>query len=92
MKRLIKKSVIREAYVAKSELEKIIGYLVTRSSGLRLEKIHFDEIIEHFENNGGSLKGLKGKEKEDSSKYYEKLHNSIDYVLKKHKLKTKNKK
>ncbi|AEO93284.1 gp13 [Bacillus phage G] len=88
MKRLISKTAAR--YAASGEMEKLIGYLVTRSSGLRLEKQHFDDIIEHFNENGGSLKGIQGKEKEDKGFYYEKLHNSIDKILKKHKLKNKN--
>lgn len=87
MKRLINKTAAH--YAAKGEMEKLIGYLVTRSSGLKLEQIHFEDIIEHFSENGGSLKGIQGKEKEEKGHYYEKLHKSIDHVLKKHKLKNK---
>ena len=83
MKRLMKKA----EYEAKQQLEKLIGYLVTRRSGLRLDKNHFDEIIEHFESNGGNLDGIQSKNKEDKSEHYEKLHNSIDKVLTKHKMK-----
>lgn len=74
-------------YKAKSDLEKIIGYLVTRRSGLKLDKHHFEEIIEHFKNNGGHLTGLRSKK--DKQIHYEKLHNSIDYVLRKYNLKNK---
>lgn len=81
MKRLIK------AYAAKSELEKLIGYLVTRRSGLRLNKEHFEQIIAHFESNGGHLEGIKGKKDHDKSKFYEMLHGSIDHILKKHNMK-----
>ena len=83
MKRLLKKS----AYKTVSPMEKIIGYLVTRRSGLKLEKHHFDEIIEHFESNGGHLEGIQGKNNHNSDHYYEKLHNSIDHVLIKYDMK-----
>lgn len=83
MKRLIRKS----EYRASNQLEKIIGYLVTKRSGLRLEKKHFDEIIGHYESNGGHLDGIQGKKNHDKNHFYEKLHNSIDYVLKKYKMK-----
>ena len=85
MKRLINRTAAH--YAAKGELEKLIGYLVTRSSGMKLEKEHFNDIVEHFHENGGSLKGIQGKEENDKGHYYEKLHNSIDHVLKKHKMK-----
>lgn len=90
MKRLLSKTA--ESYAAKGELEKLIGYLVTRSSGLKLEQLHFDDIINHFHESEGSLKGIQGKEEHAKGHYYEKLHNSIDHILKKHKLKNKNKK
>jgi hypothetical protein len=83
MKRLI------TAYAASKELEKLIGYLVTRRSGLKLDQHHFDEIISHFEENGGHLHGIQGKLDDHKSVHYEKLHNSIDHILKKHKLKKK---
>lgn len=81
MKRLISKV----AYSAKGELERLIGYLVTRRSGLKLDQKHFDEIIEHFHDNGGHLKGIQSKKEKGA--HYEKLHNSIDTILRKHKMK-----
>lgn len=89
MKRLMTKTATK--YIASGDLERLIGYLVTRSSGLRLDKVHFDDIIEHFHDNDGHIHGIQGKLKDDKSVHYEKLHNSIDHVLKKHKLKKKNK-
>ncbi|MNJ90035.1 hypothetical protein D3C87_76260 [compost metagenome] len=89
MKRLISKTA---AYTAEHELEKLIGYLVTRSSGLKLDKEHFNDIVDHFHENGGHMDGIKGKHEHPKSVHYEKLHNSIDHVLKKHNLKNKNKK
>lgn len=88
MKRLMSKSAKYSGSI-KTQLVKLIGYLVTRRSGLKLDDIHFDQIIEHFEDNGGHLHGIQGKKKEDKSVHYEKLHNSIDHVLKKHKMKKK---
>lgn len=82
MKRLISK---QAAYSARGELEKLVGYLVTRRSGVKLEEQHFKEIIEHFSENGGNLKGIQGKK--TKGEHYEKLHNSIDTILKKHKMK-----
>lgn len=90
MRRLISKTAAH--YAAKGELEKLIGYLVTRSSGLKLEQLHFNDIIDHFHENEGSLAGIQGKDDHGKGHHYEKLHNSIDHVLKKHKLKNKNKK
>lgn len=84
MKRLIAK---KAAYAAKGELEKLIGYLVTRRSGLKLEEEHFADIIDHFHENGGHIDGIKGRNGHDKNVHYEKLHNSIDHGLKKHKLK-----
>lgn len=87
MKRLISKTA--SSYIAKGDLEKLIGYLVTRSSGLRLEGLHFEQIIDHFHENGGHIHGIKGKLDDSKSVHYEKLHNSIDHVLTKHKMKGK---
>lgn len=86
MKRLIRKAL---NYKPSSELEKLIGYLVTRRSGLKLEKEHFIQIVNHFEENGGHLEGIQGKKNYNKSEFYELLHNSIDHVLKKHNLKKK---
>lgn len=81
MKRLLTK----KAYNANGELERLIGYLVTRRSGLKLDSHHFDQIIAHFHENGGHLDGIQSKE--HKGKHYEKLHNSIDEILKKHDMK-----
>lgn len=86
MRRLIRRS----NYEAKTELERLIGYLVTRRSGLRLDKHHFDEIIAHFHDSGGRLEGLK--DRLNSRVHYERLHESIDYVLKKYDLKGRKRK
>lgn len=86
MKRLIRKA---SNYKPTGQLEKLIGYLVTRRSGLKLDKEHFKEIVEHYKENGGHLEGVQGKKDYDKSKYYEMLHNSIDHVLKKSGLKKK---
>ncbi len=84
MKRLIKKS----NYVAKGELEKLIGYLVTRRSGVKLNKKHFDEISKHFIDSGGHMKGIKGN-KVEKTEHYLKLHDAIDTVLTNHKINKK---
>lgn len=84
MKRLIRKA---EKYVPSSQIEKLIGYLVTRRSGLTLKEEHFKQISEHFKNAGGHLEGIQGKKGYNKSEFYELLHSSIDYVLKKHKMK-----
>jgi hypothetical protein len=78
MKRLIKKV----SYNARGELEKLIGYLVTKRSGLRLNKDQFNEISMHFVDSGGHMDGIKtnGSEKQE---HYLKLHKAIDKVLKK---------
>lgn len=81
MKRLIAKD--DHGYKAKGELEKLIGYLVSRRSGLSLNKEHFDHIKNHFEENGGSMKGLKENAAED----WGQLHDSIDHCMEHHKLK-----
>lgn len=84
MKRLIRKA---EKYKPQGQLEKLIGYLVTRRSGLTLDKNHFNEIVEHFESNGGHLEGIQGKKDHNKNDHYEKLHNSIHHILTKHKMK-----
>ncbi|MNC01744.1 hypothetical protein D3C81_500630 [compost metagenome] len=83
MKRLLRKA----EYEASHQLEKLIGYLVTRRSGIRLDKHHFEQIIEHFEESGGHLDGIQGKKNHNKNEHYEKLHGSIDHILKKNKMK-----
>ena len=77
------KRLLRRAYEAGDDLEKMIGYLVRRRSGLTLDQEHFDAIKQHFSDNGGHLQGLQ----ESAGDHWGKLHESIDHVLTKHNLK-----
>ena len=76
MKRLIRKS----TYVARGELEKLIGYFIKKKTGIHLNKEQFNEIKKNFIENGGSISDIKNKKEKNN--HYIKLQKSIDSFLK----------